>query len=197
MAGKATLRDRRRLQTSREIQKAALALAVRHGYGTITTEMIAAEAGISQRTFFNYYLNKEAAIVGTAPCFDEDTVAWFRGSSGPLLADLLQALRRLLNDREPDRATARLVDRLLEASPGLLPIFYESLKRLRDQIAELAVTRIGEEGRADSQLLAETVAHALADSFRIWASDDAMPADRIVDMAAGKLRLLRGYLAQI
>ena len=66
MAVKSTLRDRRRVQTSREIQRAALSLALRHGYDAVTTEMIAAEAGISQRTFFNYYLNKDAAIVGTA-----------------------------------------------------------------------------------------------------------------------------------
>ena len=70
MVVKTTLRDRRRIQTAREIQRTALSLALRQGYDSVTTEMIAAEAGISQRTFFNYYLNKNAAIIGTAPSFD-------------------------------------------------------------------------------------------------------------------------------
>ncbi|MFC3628736.1 TetR/AcrR family transcriptional regulator [Paracoccus angustae] len=197
MALKSTLRDRRRVQTSREIQRAALSLALRHGYDAVTTEMIAAEAGISQRTFFNYYLNKDAAIVGTAPCFDEDTVAWFRASSGPLLADLLQALRRLLNGSDLNRGTSQLIDRLLDTAPELLPIFYGSLKRLGDQIADLAVTRIGEEARPDAELLAEAISHALADTFRIWANDDAMSADSIVDVAAAKLQVLRRFLEQV
>lgn len=194
---KSTLRDRRRLQTSREIQRAALSLALRHGHDAVTTEMIAAEAGISQRTFYNYYLNKDAAIVGTAPCFDEETVAWFRASSGPLLADLLQALRHLLRETDLDRGTSQLIARLLDTAPDLLPIFYGSLKRLRDQIADLAVTRLGEAARPDAELLADAIAHALADTFRIWADDDAMQVVRIVDVAAAKLQALRGFLAQV
>ncbi|MCZ0960050.1 TetR/AcrR family transcriptional regulator [Paracoccus benzoatiresistens] len=197
MAGKSTLRDRRRLQTSREIQRAALTLSLRHGHDLVTTEMIAAEAGISQRTFFNYYLNRDTAIVGQAPCFDEETVAWFRASSGPLLADLLQALRQLLNNSDLDRGTSQLIDRLLGTAPELLPIFYGSLRRLRDQIADLAVTRVGEDARSDAELLAEAISHALGDTFRIWANDDAMSADSIVDVAAAKLQVLRGYLAQV
>ncbi|WP_207100483.1 TetR/AcrR family transcriptional regulator [Paracoccus shandongensis] len=197
MAVKPTLRDRRRVQTAREIQRAALSLALRHGHDAVTTEMIAAEAGISQRTFFNYYLNKDAAIVGEAPCFDDGTVAWFRASSGPLLADLLQALRRLLNGGELDRGTSQLIDRLLDTAPELLPIFYGSLRRLRDQIADLAVTRIGADARPDAELLAEAISHALGDTFRIWANDEAMSADSIVDVAGAKLQVLRGYLAQV
>lgn len=197
MAVKSTLRDRRRAQTLCEIQRATLSLALLHGYDNVTTEMIAAETGISQRTFFNYYLNKDAAIVGPAPTFDEDTLAQFRTSSGPLLADLLQALRQWLNSSDLDRGTSQLIDRLLDTAPDLLPIFYGSLKRLRDQIADLVVTRIGEEARPDAELLAEAISHALGDTFRIWANDDAMSADRIVDVAAAKLQVLRRFLEQV
>jgi AcrR family transcriptional regulator len=196
MVVKTTLRDRRRIQTAREIQRTALSLALRQGYDSVTTEMIAAEAGISQRTFFNYYLNKNAAIIGTAPSFDDATVAWFRNSSGPLLNDLLQALRHLLCNSDLNRETSQLIDRLLDRAPELLPIFYGSLKRLGDQIADLAVTRLGEDSRPDAELLAQAISHALADTFRIWANDDVMSPDSIVDVAAAKLQVLRGYLAQ-
>ena len=197
MAARSTLRDRRWQQTSRDIQRAALTLALRLGYDSVTTELIAAEAGISQRTFFNYYLNKDAAIIGTAPSFDDDTVAWFRDSSGPLLADLLQALRRLLGGADLDRGMSQLIDRLLDTAPDLLPIFYGSLKRLGNQIADLAVMRLGEDARPDAELLAEAISHALADTFRIWANDDAMSPDSIVDVAAAKLQILRRFLEQV
>lgn len=197
MAAVSTLRERRRRQTSRDIQRVALSLALREGYANVTTEMIAAEAGISPRTFFNYYLNKDAAIIGTVPCFDDETLGWFRESSGPLLADLLQALRRLLGRADLDRGTSQLIDRLLDTAPDLLPIFYGSLKRLGDQVADLAVMRLGEEARPDAELLAEAISHALADTFRIWANDDAMAPDSIVDVTAAKLQVLRGFLAQV
>lgn len=185
------------MQTARDIQRAALSLALNYGHGAVTTEMIAESAGISQRTFFNYYLNKDAALVGEAPSFDDRTVAWFRHSDGPLLADLLQALRQLLGDSDLDRTTTQLIDRLLDAAPELLPIFYGSLRRLRDQLAELAVTRLGQEARPDADLLAEAIAHAVADAFRIWAHDESMPATRIVDLTEAKLKALHGLLAQV
>lgn len=196
MTPRSTLRDRRRLQTSRDIQRATLTLALRLGYDSVTTEQIAAEAGISPRTFFNYYLNKDAAIIGTAPSFDDDTVAWFRASSGPLLGDLLKALRHLLCHADLDRGMSQLINRLLDQSPELLPIFYGSLKRLGDQIADLAVTRLGEDARPDAELLAQAISHALADTFRIWANDDAMSESSIVDVIAAKLKTLRGFLEQ-
>lgn len=190
-----TLRDRRRLQTARDIQRSALVLAVRHGHDRLTTEMIATHAGISQRTFFNYYLNKDAAIVGATPCLNDETVARFHAARGPLLADLLEALRDLSDHL--DRDTARLIVRLMEVSPDLLPVFHGSLNRLRDQIADLAVARLGEAARPDAVLLAEAVVHALAGAIRAWATDDAMPRARVADLAAARLQTLRGLLAKV
>ena len=85
-----------------------------------------------------------------------------------------------------NRETSQLIDRLLDRAPELLPIFYGSLKRLGDQIADLAVTRLGEDSRPDAELLAQAISHALADTFRIWANDDAMSQDSIVDVAAAQ-----------
>lgn len=64
-----SLRERRRQQTARDIQLATLDLAVKKGLENVTTEEIAATTGISTRTFFNYYTNKETAAVGAPPPF--------------------------------------------------------------------------------------------------------------------------------
>ena len=56
------LRARRRRQTTWDIHDAALRLARERGFDNVTIEQISAEAGVSQRTFFNYFPTKESAV---------------------------------------------------------------------------------------------------------------------------------------
>ncbi|MDT7738291.1 MAG: hypothetical protein QOK09_1660, partial [Mycobacterium sp.] len=49
------LRERRRRQTSADIRGAAVRLARERGWDRVTIEDICTEAGISARTFFNYF----------------------------------------------------------------------------------------------------------------------------------------------
>ena len=62
MANQLGLRERRRRQTSADIRGAAVRLAQARGWDKVTIEEICVQAGISTRTFFNYFPNKEAAI---------------------------------------------------------------------------------------------------------------------------------------
>jgi AcrR family transcriptional regulator len=72
------LRERKKAETHQALAKAALDLADRLGPDRVTVEAIADAAGVSPRTFFNYFSSKEDAIVGIAPAH-----------SSALLADLL------------------------------------------------------------------------------------------------------------
>ena len=56
------LRERRRRQTSADIRGAAVRLAQERGFDKVTIDEICVEAGVSTRTFFNYFPNKESAI---------------------------------------------------------------------------------------------------------------------------------------
>jgi AcrR family transcriptional regulator len=62
MASEIGLRERLRRQTSADIRGAAVRLVRERGFDKLTIEAICAEAGISVRTFFNYFPNKESAI---------------------------------------------------------------------------------------------------------------------------------------
>ena len=60
------LRDRQREQTRGELAVAALALAIDQGLANVRVPQIAAAAGVSTRTFNNYFSSKEAAITWPA-----------------------------------------------------------------------------------------------------------------------------------
>ncbi|MEV5716533.1 TetR family transcriptional regulator [Amycolatopsis mediterranei] len=60
---RAGLRDRKKQQTRIALSWAAIRLTVERGYDNVRIEDIAAEAGVSTRTFSNYFGSKGEAIV--------------------------------------------------------------------------------------------------------------------------------------
>jgi AcrR family transcriptional regulator len=121
MAAATGLRERKKAETRAALQDAALRLADQHGLHKVSVEAIADAAGVSPRTFFNYFPTKEDAIVGLAPA-----------SSSPLLEHLqerpadeapLEALRRAMQaaverlQDDPDRWVLRR--RLVQRHPEL------------------------------------------------------------------------------
>ena len=196
MTVRSSLRDRRRLETGRDIQSAALALALEHGYDHVTTEMIAQQSGISVRTFFNYFANKDAAIVGSPPCISDAAYERFRSSRGPVVSDLMDALAVMLPRSNDDRERIRMIDLLLTRTPELEPLFVTSMQILGRQLSEMALERLGEEYQPLAALLGDTIIHALAIGFREWASDPGVDDDQIVSIARDQLASLGLMLAE-
>jgi AcrR family transcriptional regulator len=58
-----SLRDRQRAQIRADIRRAAFRLFIEHGYDAVTTEEIAAAAGVSPRTFFRHVPTKEELLL--------------------------------------------------------------------------------------------------------------------------------------
>jgi AcrR family transcriptional regulator len=58
-----SLRDRQRAQIRADIRRAAFRLFIEHGYDAVTTEEIAAAAGVSPRTFFRHVPTKEEVLL--------------------------------------------------------------------------------------------------------------------------------------
>ncbi|MGE0394761.1 MAG: TetR/AcrR family transcriptional regulator, partial [Vicinamibacterales bacterium] len=72
------LRERKHRETRRRIADAGLRLFLDRGYDGTTVDAIAAEAGISRRTFFSYFKSK-----------DEILATWHDDGWSGMLADLL------------------------------------------------------------------------------------------------------------
>jgi AcrR family transcriptional regulator len=57
------LRERKKAATRQALHDAAVRLAIEHGADRVTVEAIADEAGVSRRTFSNYFGSKEEALM--------------------------------------------------------------------------------------------------------------------------------------
>ncbi|WP_127793791.1 TetR/AcrR family transcriptional regulator [Agromyces sp. LHK192] len=62
----ASPRERRRAETTRALISLARRATAEHGLNGFTVEELCEQAGVSRRTFFNYFASKEDAVLGFA-----------------------------------------------------------------------------------------------------------------------------------
>lgn len=87
-------REKHKTATRDAIAQAALQLLRSNGIGGFTVENVADAAGISRRTFFNYFPSAEAAIASTTEAFLDLAIEKFRAR--PLDEPLLEAAQQAL-----------------------------------------------------------------------------------------------------
>jgi AcrR family transcriptional regulator len=194
-----SLRSRRRRETQREIQRAALRLAREHGFGKVTIEMISAEAGVSPRTFFNYFPSKEAAVVhgpGEVPAeLVEEFVAAGPGTPKEVLVDLARVLVRQLDEEPPARRELHDMFALSREHPPVLAAMLADFEAFQRGLAGVAARRLG--GQAEDEvpsLIAAVVIAALREGMDRWAQspdDDDSP----VPYVERSMRLLHTLFA--
>jgi AcrR family transcriptional regulator len=68
-------RERNRIERLQRITEAAIRLFGKHGYEATTLDAIAAEAGISRRTFFHYFKSKDEVLLSMQQGFGDMLVA--------------------------------------------------------------------------------------------------------------------------
>lgn len=191
-----SLRERRRLQTTRDIQMAAVTVALRDGLEQTTTEAIAIEAGISTRTFFNYYSNKQVAILGEAVRLDVTDARWFVESSKPIVDDLAELLCRGLREVPLDRGLLLKIIAVIDANPALLDMFRARIDETSGSILGLLEARLGPDLTIESRLLAELSTRALTEAMMAWAMDDAITLDDVTVRIATNLRSVGKIICQ-
>ena len=191
------LRERKKAETRRSIGDAALALAIERGPGNVTVDDIAAAAGISARTVFNYFATKEEAILGVDPERRRLLLDRLRGRPGT--ESPLEALREAMRESTDGSGAIiwRTRARLARQNPQLHSAYLAAFASLEDDLTEVLAERVGVNPAADPfPRLAVTVAltamrvsidHAMAQG--LTARDDfAGSVDAAFDAVAAGLR---------
>lgn len=194
-------------ETTAAIERAAVDLVLEHGYDGVTVDMICHEAGVSQRTFFNHFKTKDAALLGTElPEVDERAARAFIVSDGPLLAEAT-GLVRVDPARLPgDAALLSRRIRAISGNPTLMARQMERLSEIEGELREILELRLRQQalraGADEAELAAvaeeaELVTHLLAGVMRYmglaWSrnADAGAPPPDPAEFAETLSRVLR------
>ena len=143
------LRERKRAQTRRRLEEAAIGLALRDGLDKVTIDAISERADVSRRTFFNYFDSKDDAILGVSPPdVSPETLtrhlARYDGSD--LVESIIGLIIAVLGPSidEPALHQSRL--EVIRQHPQLLERMLARMARITEQLTAAASTLIARNG---------------------------------------------------
>lgn len=188
-AGTPSRRELNKAATRSSIAAAALDLLRSQGSGNFTVEDIAAAAGVSRRTFFNYFPTLEAALASVADGFMDHALEQFR--LRPADESILESARAALMALADPMSVAPMAElfSLTQDNRSLARSELEAWDHCTEQIIDAARTRLGSG-------VSELYLHALAGSV-ISCGKAAMNvwfAERGPDLSSESLATLRQHL---
>lgn len=177
-------RERRRAETTRTLVSLARRATAAGGLNGFTIEELCEQAGISRRTFFNYFASKEDAVLGIPLHVDDaEANALFVGmrprtAPGTLSASLLTDLAALIEGRwaalEFDQASARELMAAAEREPRLVTHMLE--RHHEDEQKDIALVA-RREGLADDDPRAATAVQIVGHLARLAVPASLDPDD--------------------
>jgi AcrR family transcriptional regulator len=167
--------------TRDRLVEAAFALFGEHGFAATTIDQIAAHAGVTGRTFFRHFRDKEEVLFAEDDALLPQLLTAIAEPEGPQQADRLMehALTRLAEVMEPTRPMLRQRQALIEAEVPLLGRELAKQARWQQEVAG-ALRQRGFE-RGDAELLAAIGFALFRSSLRAWLdeSDGTPLADHL------------------
>ncbi|MBU6532614.1 TetR family transcriptional regulator [Streptomyces sp. NPDC057245] len=182
-AAEGGLRERKKRATRAALAEAAVRLAAEHGAEKVTVEAISAAAGVSVRTFFNYFDTRDDAFV----VIDAEAGARMRRAvvEAPAGLSPLEALREAmaaeLAEAEQQHELWRLQAEVLHASPHLLARGVGAHRAAEEDLADAVAERLrgaggtggsgpGSEPGLYPRLLAAVASVAVRTSMDHWSA---------------------------
>lgn len=150
--GTPTRRELNKAATHTAIIDAALGLLRTSGPGNFTVEDIAAEAGISRRTFFNYFASTDAALAAISHSFLDSAIQQLR--LRPTDEPILQSAQAALMALADPRTVAPLAEMfaLTQQSPLMAHTELDAWEYCREQIFAVARERLSASPAASDEL---------------------------------------------
>ncbi|GLY07137.1 MULTISPECIES: TetR/AcrR family transcriptional regulator [Actinoplanes] len=173
MAG---LREHKKQATREALQTAALRLALEHGPGNVRVEEIAQAAGVSPRTYNNYFSSREQAIVSaiTADRVTRTVAAVLhRPADVPLGVAVLDAVVPAYSG-DPEASGAALL--MVATTPALRTSYLDTVTGLEEPLAGAIVDRCGGVEALTARVLAAGVVAAIRVALEHWLRAATVPA---------------------
>ncbi|SDZ31852.1 TetR/AcrR family transcriptional regulator [Herbiconiux ginsengi] len=147
------LRERKKRETARAIEVAAVELVAEFGLSEVTVDAISHRADVTSRTFFNYFASKEDAVIGASKAFGPPVVPPIAYQPGvPVLDTLIAAVRDEIASIDfgtPELQAQRRAVAL--ANPSLLVKDFQRLGAIEEDLAQQAQRLLREEGRVPAR----------------------------------------------
>lgn len=175
------LRERKKQATRVALREAALRLAIEHGPANVRVDDIAEAAGVSPRTYNNYFSSREEAIVAAVTADRENRIAAAVAERSPdtrLAEAIIDAITEQPTDPDEQSRDALL---LITTNPGLRTAFLDAPAALEDPLQEVIATRVGDQQTA--RVLAASVAAAVRVALERW----TQPAGNGLVVVSGSL----------
>lgn len=130
-------RERNRRETWDSIHRAAHAISLQDGPEGATVEQIATTAGVSRRTFFNYFPTKEDAILGTQlPTMTPEVADRFRDSTRDELNRVVHLFAAVVRTSLPGKSIEARRE-AVRAHPELRNRIIHLLSHVEELVGEL------------------------------------------------------------
>ncbi|TDV41118.1 TetR/AcrR family transcriptional regulator [Actinophytocola oryzae] len=195
------LRERKKVATREAISAAALRLAVENGADNVRVDDIAAAAGVSPRTYNNYFASREQAIVAAVTAERAARVAAAlraRPADEPLAEAVVAAvIEQYTTEPEGDALT------LITSTPRLREEYVAAAASMRHPLAEAIAERLGDADAsddADGPLVPAVLAAAVSAAARVALERWIRPAGgglMVVTTATPLPDLLREALSHV
>ncbi|GAA2760374.1 TetR/AcrR family transcriptional regulator [Actinopolymorpha rutila] len=193
------LREQKKQATREALRTAALRLALERGPDNVRVDDIAEAAGVSPRTYNNYFSSREQAIVAAVTAEREARVAAAvaaRLIDAPLAEAVVEAIVEQYTAPD-DQAREALL--LITGRSTLREAFVESAAAIEDPLTALLAQRVKDGDDLTAQVLAASVSAAVRVCLRRWlrAAVESASAGGLVVPAGSLPDLLRAALAPL
>lgn len=163
---RAGLREQKKQATREALRAAALRLALERGPDHVRVDDIAEAAGVSPRTYNNYYSSREQAIVAAVTAEREARVA-AAVAAQPAGVRLADAVIEAIVDQYTDPGEhARDALLLITSRATLRDAFVDTATAIEDTLADAIANRLDDEHTA--RVLAASVAAAVRVALQRW-----------------------------
>jgi AcrR family transcriptional regulator len=193
------LRETKKQATRKALRDAALRLALERGPDNVRVDDIADAAGVSPRTYNNYFSSREQAIVAAVTAEREARVAAAvadRPATAPLSDAVVEAIVEQYTDPGSHDPRALL---LITTSPALRDAFLGTATRIERPLATVIAERIDGSDQLTAQVLSASAAAAVRIALGRWVrpATESGVASGLVAVSGSLPDLLRAALAPL